>query len=189
MSESIIIQHFGPIKELTFQDIPSLSIFVGSSGSGKSTIMKGLVLFRWIYKKIIMRSYLKDAGFRKSPFRFKFDQYIRNNGFEGYITKETYILYSRDGYNLEYANKKLNAQFVIDRKDFCLDKLSFISDKRNLIIDLLAKMVKESTSNHFLNETYEDFLEASRVIERIDIPYLEASLIKKTECNGSAIFC
>jgi predicted ATPase len=81
MKESIIIKNFGPIKDVEISDIRPMTILIGESGSGKSTILKVLALFRWIYKMVSIRSYLKQSGITKSPFRFSFNTYLRNNGF------------------------------------------------------------------------------------------------------------
>ena len=43
MSEYLRIRNFGPIEEIEINNIPSLTILIGESGSGKSTIMKVLV--------------------------------------------------------------------------------------------------------------------------------------------------
>lgn len=179
MKESLLIKNFGPILEIELDNIVPLTVFIGESGSGKSTIIKVLILFRWIYKKLNLRYFLNESGIQKSPFRFQFEKYLRNNGFEGFVKDNTVILYKRDDYEIIYANRKLNTKkSVINRNDISLDKLSFISDKRNMIPDLLAKRMKESVANFFLNETYQDFLEASKNLDIITIPYFDVSLVK-----------
>ena len=50
--ERIVIKDFGPIKELEINDIKKITIFIGDSGSGKSTVMKVISLFRWLYKML-----------------------------------------------------------------------------------------------------------------------------------------
>ncbi|MDR2465842.1 MAG: ATP-binding protein [Prevotellaceae bacterium] len=40
MQESIIIRNFGPVKDMEIQNITPFTVFIGESGSGKSTIMK-----------------------------------------------------------------------------------------------------------------------------------------------------
>lgn len=50
MKESIIIKNLGPLKEVEISDIKPLTVFIGRSASGKSTIMKIIVLMRYIYK-------------------------------------------------------------------------------------------------------------------------------------------
>lgn len=64
MKESIIIKNFGPLKEVEIDDIKPLTVFIGKSAGGKSIIMKVIVLMRYIYKMVNIRSYLK---MRKSP--------------------------------------------------------------------------------------------------------------------------
>ena len=71
MQESIIICNFGPIKDVEIQNIRPFTVFIGESGSGKSTIMKLIVLFRWIYEMLNVRSYLKHANISQSPFPSK----------------------------------------------------------------------------------------------------------------------
>jgi predicted ATPase len=68
MKESILIKNFGPIKEIEIGDIRPLTVFIGESGSGKSMVMKVLVLFRWLYKMLNIRSYLKYANITQTPF-------------------------------------------------------------------------------------------------------------------------
>ena len=135
--ESLYIENFGPLKKINLDNITPFTIFVGESGSGKSTIMKILVLFRYFYKKVVIRSYLRNSGISKSQFKFKFDFFIKNNGFEGYISDKTVIVYKRGNYNIEYKNGKLNPNITVTDEDLSLDKMSYISDKRNIIPDIL----------------------------------------------------
>ena len=59
----------GAIKEVKLDEIKPLTIFVGATATGKSTIMKVILLMRYIYKMVNIRSYLKNAKIAKSPFR------------------------------------------------------------------------------------------------------------------------
>ena len=69
MKESITIRNVGPLKDIVIDDITSLTVFIGQSGSGKSMIMKIIVLMRYIFKRICIRSFLKNAGISRSPFK------------------------------------------------------------------------------------------------------------------------
>lgn len=89
MSESIRIYHFGPIKDVTILDIRPLTVFIGESGSGKSTIMKVLAMFQWLYKMMCLRSYMKYAGVKKSAFRLRFDKLLQENGLESFTRSRT----------------------------------------------------------------------------------------------------
>ncbi|OAV65315.1 hypothetical protein Barb4_03460 [Bacteroidales bacterium Barb4] len=95
MKESIVIKNFGPIKEIEIKDIRPLTVFIGESGSGKSTIMKVVVLFRWIYKMLNIRSYLKHANISQSPFNFNFKSYLKNNGLTDFVKNNTEIIYQK----------------------------------------------------------------------------------------------
>ena len=156
LKESLHIENFGPLKNIHLDNIVPMTVFVGESGSGKSSIMKVLVLFRWIYKKLCIRSYLRNSGMQKSPFRFDFAKLISNSGFDGFVNEQTKIIYSRGDNNISYENGKLNTSAIISNADLSLDKMSFISDKRNVIPELLTNGISISNS-FYLNETWEDF--------------------------------
>lgn len=187
MKEAIYIENLGPLKKIELSEITPFTVFVGDSGSGKSTILKVLVLFRWLYKKICIRSYLKNAGITKSPFRFNFKRLITNNGFSGFFTKTTKIVYIRGNYRITYQDGSLNTDITIANKDISLDKLSFISDKRNVIPELLNNNVSISNS-FYLNETWLDFKKASENFSELAIPYLDIKLIRKKTQNGYRFF-
>lgn len=93
MKESIIIKNLGPLKEVEISDIKPLTVFIGKSASGKSTIMKIIVLMRYIYKMINIRSYLKNAKITRSPFKLRFNSMLQD-GLDSMITAETEIHYT-----------------------------------------------------------------------------------------------
>ena len=187
MNEYLFIENFGPLKHIEINNIPQLTVFIGESGSGKSTIMKVLCLFRWIYKKICIRSYLRNSGISKSPFRFQFEQLKKTNGFEDFFCAETKIIYKRGKNEISYKNGKLCSDIIIDNSEISLDKISFISDKRNTIPELLAKNVS-ITRSFYLNETWQDFSQAVDDFDNIDIPYLGVKLTKRKVQNGYKFF-
>ncbi len=187
MNEYLFIENFGPLKHIEINDITPLTVFIGESGSGKSTIMKVLCLFRWIYKKICIRSYLRNSGISKSPFRFQFEQLKKTNGFEDFFYDDTVIVYKRGNKEISYKQGKLNSDIIIDNDKLSLDKISFISDKRNSIPELLAKNVF-ITKSFYLNETWNDFSQAVDEFNNIDIPYLGVKLTKRKVQNGYKFF-
>ena len=189
MKESLTIKSFGPIDELKITDISPLTVFIGESGSGKSTIMKVLAMFRWIYKKMNMWSYLHSSGMQKPPIEFNFGEMLVRTGMEGYLSSNTHITYIRDGYSIVFDNGTLDTEnALIDTKDLSIDKLSFISDKRSMIPDMLSTKTKEASGNFYLNETYSDFLEASKSMEALEVPYLSVKLNRKKETTGIEYF-
>ena len=95
MIESLEIKDFGPIKHIHVEDIKPMTVLIGESGSGKSTIMKVLALSRWLYKMMSIRSYLKYSGVKKTPFRFRIDSLLRTVGLEDYMRTSSIITYKR----------------------------------------------------------------------------------------------
>jgi len=184
MKESIIIRNFGPIKEVEINDIRPLTVFIGESGSGKSTIMKVLVLFRWIYKMVNIRSYLKHANISQSPFTFEFKPYLKNNGIFDYLKDDTEIIYKK-GNNVITYKGALDASITIPDDELSLEKMCFIADKRNLIPDILAAKKKDSVPMSFyLEETFNDFGIASEFINELNIGYLGVRYFSKKTNSG-----
>lgn len=185
MKESISIKNFGPIKEIEIDDIRPFTVFIGESGSGKSTIMKVLVLFRWIYKMLCIRSYLKYANISQSPFNFDFKEYLNNNGFLDYLHSDTDIVYQKGSTKIHYG-KFLRTTALVPENELSLEKMCFISDKRNLIPDILAG--RKTDMSFFLNETFSDFKKSEDHIKELNIDYLKVKYLSKKTESGIKYF-
>lgn len=59
MKKFIQIKNIGALKDTGVIDIRPLTVIIGSSASGKSTLMKLVVLMRYLYKRVNIRTYLK----------------------------------------------------------------------------------------------------------------------------------
>lgn len=91
MKESIIIKNLGPLKEVEIRYIKPQTVFIDKSVSCKSTIMKIIVLMRYIYYKMVnIRFYLKNAKITRPPFKLRFNSLLQD-GLESMITAETEI--------------------------------------------------------------------------------------------------
>lgn len=198
MKETIHIKNLGPIKDVFIEDIRPLTVFIGESGSGKSTIMKAIALFRWLYKMQNMRSYLKQSRVSKSPFRFRMDTYFKNCGFEEYLKDHPEITYTVEGsnghtYTLKYVNHKLlgtGDKDLIHIQDLSYHKLSFISETRN-IIPLWAERGASLTGGYlgfYFHEVYNDFDKAANHIKDLDIGYLNLKLSVKKQQSSKRYF-
>lgn len=171
--ESIIIRHFGPVQDIVIEDIKPLTILIGESGSGKSTIMKVISLFQWIYKMMCIRSYLKYSGVKKSVFRFQFDSYIKNNGMSGFLYPDTVFVYKNGSTTIEYSGKKLKGtNSYVPRDELSLEKIVYVSDKRNIIPDIYDGNAKIQKRLFYLNDTYDNYLAATDSIKEMEIDYL-----------------
>ena len=94
MKESVTIRNFGPIKEACIEDLRPLTILIGESGSGKSTILKVVALFRYIYKMLNIRFYLKSSQIDRSPFRIRLNDYFKTNALDQYVRSDSEIIYT-----------------------------------------------------------------------------------------------
>lgn len=181
MRESIEIRNFGPVGDVKIETVKPLTILIGDSGSGKSTIMKVLALFQWIYKMSCIRSYLHYSGISKSPFRFRFDSYLKNNGLDDFLKSQTEIVYKNGNYTIVCQGSKLKMlSKYVPKEELSLEKIAFISDQRSIISDLLQDGT-HTTSNFYLADTFRNYKQATDVIKTFDIDYLGVQLqVKKT---------
>lgn len=181
MKETLEVLNFGPIKHIKIDDIKPMTVLIGESGSGKSTIMKVLALFRWIYKMMSIRSYLKYSGVKKAPFRFRIESLIKTVGLESYLDSKSRIEYSNGSVKICVESKKLKGTSqYIPADQLSLEKISFIADTRNLVADILEN--KETAKRqYYLNETYEDYVKATDSIKSFNVDYLGVKLeVRKT---------
>ena len=181
MKESIYIRNIGPLKEIDMEDISPFTVLIGESGGGKSTLMKILVLMRYIYKMLNIRCYLKNAGLSRSPFRLKIDNLLsedlvalmKNN-------KEAYVRYSVNVnsrcYTVEYANGELNTKEAssIPNGDLYLMKESWISETRSAIPLWTAKaaMNKKADLGFYFHETLVDFERATEKVRELPLDFI-----------------
>lgn len=180
LKESLQIKNFGPLVDIELEEVKKLNIFIGDSGSGKSTIMKVLVLFQWLFKRLCLRSYLKNAGIQENVTEFNFKEYLEYNGILDYLKEDSEIVYKRGKYTISYRNKKLNTRIEINKEDLSLEKMSYISDKRNIIPDFLSDTIpSDKISNFYLKETFDDFKISLKDFDKIEIPAVKVSVEKK----------
>ena len=181
MKESIIIKNFGPLKEVEIDDIKPLTVFIGKSAGGKSIIMKVIVLMRYIYKMVNIRSYLKNAKITRSPFKLRFNSLL-HDGLKGMITAQTEIYYTVEingnKYTLKYTNRGLQSDINIPDKDLIFFKEAYVSGMRSLIPIWASKAVSVKGENlgFFFHETFNDFNDATDVIKEQKLEYLNLKM-------------
>ena len=193
MKESIIIKNFGPLKEVEIDDIKPLTVFIGKSAGGKSIIMKVIVLMRYIYKMVNIRSYLKNAKITRSPFKLRFNSLL-HDGLKGMITAQTEIYYTAEingnKYTLKYTNRGLQSDINIPDKDLIFFKEAYVSGMRSLIPIWASKAVSVKGENlgFFFHETFNDFNDATDVIKEQKLEYLNLKMKVRKSGNRPKLF-
>lgn len=193
MKESIIIKNFGPLKEVEIDDIKLLTVFIGKSAGGKSIIMKVIVLMRYIYKMVNIRSYLKNAKITRSPFKLRFNSLL-HDGLKGMITAQTEIYYTVEingnKYTLKYTNRGLQSDINIPDKDLIFFKEAYVSGMRSLIPIWASKAVSVKGENlgFFFHETFNDFNDATDVIKEQKLEYLNLKMKVRKSGNRPKLF-
>lgn len=193
MKESIIIKNFGPLKEVEIDDIKPLTVFIGKSAGGKSIIMKVIVLMRYIYKMVNIRSYLKNAKITRSPFKLCFNSLL-HDGLKGMITAQTEIYYTVEingnKYTLKYTNRGLQSDINIPDKDLIFFKEAYVSGMRSLIPIWASKAVSVKGENlgFFFHETFNDFNDATDVIKEQKLEYLNLKMKVRKSGNRPKLF-
>ena len=193
MKESIIIKNFGPLKEVEIDDIKPLTVFIGKSAGGKSIIMKVIVLMRYIYKMVNIRSYLKNAKITRSPFKLRFNSLL-HEGLKAMITAQTEIYYTVEingnKYTLKYTNRGLQSDINIPDKDLIFFKEAYVSGMRSLIPIWASKAVSVKGENlgFFFHETFNDFNDATDVIKEQKLEYLNLKMKVRKSGNRPKLF-
>lgn len=188
LQESIIIRNFGPIANIELPNIRRFNVFIGESGSGKSTIMKVLAMMRWIYKMCCVRTYFSNSGIQ-NPFRFRTDVILGDNGLKHFLRNDSEIIYKIGTFEVSLKNGKLSfPQKNVEIPELTLQKVAYISDKRILIPDLAAGNVALRHGMFYLDETLLNYQKAIDVIPESDMHYLGVKLTSKKNGAGKKLF-
>jgi predicted ATPase len=183
MKEFITIRHFGPIIDIVDLEIKPYTFLIGESASGKSTIMKVLAMMRYLYKMANIRSYLKHSKITSSPFRLRFDSYIKRQGMTGMLSTDSIIKYRVEiapdvNYEIVMENKTLRKLPIISKEHLSLNKVSYISENRNIIPTWVEKASENAgaTLGFYFHETNADFHRASQEDKVINLDYVGMKL-------------
>ena len=182
MKEYITIKNFGPLKHIEKIELKPFTILIGETASGKSTLMKVVALMRYLFKMANIRSYLKYSKITRSPIRMRFDFMLARMGLLYMLSADTLIEYcvqfDEDEYVIKVSNKKLNILPNIKREHLSLNKVSFISENRNIIPTWVEKASQNvgASLGFYFQETNNDFCQASAVEKTLNLNFLGLKL-------------
>jgi predicted ATPase len=187
LKEYICIKNFGPIREVELNPVRPFVVLIGESGSGKSTVMKTLALFRWIYKAVNIRSYLYHAGISKQPFDVHPSEIWKYNGMAKFVRPETQITYVRGEVEIIYAEGVFEASRIVPRSELSLEKICFISERRTAIPAMLNTK-RTGRMDYFSEETFDEFLAAAAVIKDLSVDYLGIKYLSEKTALGTKYY-
>ncbi len=188
MKEYITIHHIGPLSHIDQLEIRPLTVLIGESAIGKSTLMKVLVLMRYLYKRANIRSFLKHSKITNSPFRIRFESLVKTTNLVSLFQGDSYIRYdvhadSGNVYSIEYGNSKSKRLVLpeIREEDLTFWKESFVSENRNVIPSWSANALtnKNASLGFYFHETLNDFAQAVKDDKEYDLSYLNLRLSVK----------
>lgn len=188
MKEYITIHHIGPLRHIDQLEIKPLTVLIGESAIGKSTLMKVLVLMRYLYKRANIRSFLKHSEITNSPFRIRFESLVNTTNLVSLFRDNPYIRYevhsdSGNVYNIEFGNSKSKRLVLpeIRKEDLTFWKESFVSENRNVIPSWSANALtnKNASLGFYFHETMNDFAQAVKEDKEYDLSYLGLRLTVK----------
>ena len=193
MKEFITIKDFGPLKDLEHVEIKPVTVLIGESATGKSTLMKVLALMRYLYKMANIRSYLKHSNITRSPFRIRIEDMLKKMEMAHMLKSDSRIGYTicMDNGN-EYTitiEKSRSCQLpFIAENDLIFTKVSYISENRNIIPMWVEKVSKNmgATLGYYFHETNDDFSHASEEDQVVDLKHVNLKL-HITHPKGKAI--
>lgn len=181
IDESLIVRNVGALKEVELKELKPLTVLIGASASGKSTLMKIIALMRYIFKRVTIKAYLKNSQIDRAIFRIRFQDYLKD-GMKTLFNKDSEIEYSvtTNGhkYVISYKNGKLNAAIDIPNEDLVFFKEAWVSEMRNVIPVWASRgsFVSGSSFGFYFDETFSDFDEATDQVKDIDLDYLGMKL-------------
>lgn len=182
MKEFIQIKNIGALKDTGVIDIRSLTVIIGRSASGKSTLMKLVVLMRYLYKRVNIRAYLKNSSIDNNKlFTIRFKDSLRDD-ITNLLKNDSFILYTVEinghSYELKYEKGKFLYNDNIANEDILFAKEVWVSEMRSAIPALVSKgtFAKNTSLGFFFDETLRDFDTATDAIKNFDLDYVGLKL-------------
>ena len=183
MKESIHIQNFGPLRDVRIDDIKPLTVLIGDSASGKSTIMKVVALMRYMCMGHLIERYFGGAQITKSSYSMRFESLL-HDGLEQMFNSGTTIKYTVHlpgglEHVVDYPNGSSDdfgvlLKFKLGAKDDFFFKESYVAETRSLIPawSLSGATARRDSMGGVFDVMVDDFLEATDHIRELPLDYL-----------------
>ena len=181
IKESIKVKNVGALKNVRLEELKPMTVLIGASASGKSTLMKLIILMRYIYKRVNIKMYLKNSNIDGAIFYIRFQDLLKD-GMKNLITEDSEIEYTvtvnRHAYVISYAKGKLTTPNEMPNEDLTFFKEAWVSEMRSVIPVWASRgsLVKGSSFGFYFDETFSDFDDATNVVKDIDLDYLDMKL-------------
>ncbi len=135
MNNILKIINFGPIKggfdqNNGYMPIGQLSIFSGTQGTGKSTVVKLYSTFVWLEKALVRGDFTAKYVEQYSRFQKKFLAY---QGINNYIRKDTFLHYQGEACEFVYENGKFRAMMHPFSPQYVRPQVMYYPAERNLL--------------------------------------------------------
>lgn len=188
LRESIYIKNVGPIRELRIDNIRPLTILIGESATGKSTLMKVLALMRYIYKMENIRSYLLNSEIKRSPFRLEFKNLLKD-GLGTAFSKSSVVEYTTDvegrQYTISYQGGNLQNKIRIEGKHLLFYKEAYIVEERASIPSYLSgRATGRNDLGFYFNDTLSNLQSALNIRPNLTLEHLGFQLSTKRGGNN-----
>ncbi len=170
MKERLEIRNFGPVKRLDIE-IKPLTLFIGTQGSGKSTISKLITICK--DKKWQGEIAAGSEHLMKPFFDFNIDEYFQSDSYIHYQNTELDITYQEGQFQLSTkANGKQSELAML-----------YIPAERNLIGNLSSALASIMLARVPLSETIIEYMslfeKAKKEFPKYEIPFLGVRYEKK----------
>ena len=129
----IKIKNFGPIKD-GYQDnngwlsLNKITVFIGTQGSGKSTITKLVATLIWL-EKALVRGDFKEKDMTLS----KFKKQCEYQNIDNYFKPDTQISYKGKAYFFECQSNNLSIAKQQNNHTYQMPKLMYVPAERNFV--------------------------------------------------------
>ena len=120
MNEQLIVKNFGPIKDATV-DFKRVTVFIGPTGGGKSTLAKLAAIFRdddWLRETKHLDRYTK---FNRKLQKFQIFSYLKKEGQVEWDSEDDSLFFNQGGFHHSSTERKKNVMKGIN----ILEKLAY----------------------------------------------------------------